>query len=106
MRDLTSTPGGEHPQVSLQREGISRPCGCLRFEPHGAIFDSPCKMDLMSDLLLSLEWRKAGSRRRTVRIEGIVVDCRDTGDGCFEITLLFLPGGETCSLPAFTHSPN
>lgn len=60
----------------------------------------------MSDLILSIEWRRTGSPCHKVKIEGIVVDCRDIGDGCFEVTLLFLSGGESYVPPAFTHSPN
>ena len=106
MRNLISPPGGESNQVCLECDGVSNPCDCVRFERYGAVFDSPCKLELMADLSLCIEWNKAGCRCRKMRIEGVVVGCRNMGNGCFEISVLFTPDCESCTAPAFTHSPN
>lgn len=107
MRDLTIPSARQNPQVSLQRDGKSSPCGCLRFEPRGAVFDSPCKIELMSELIVCIQWRGLGCGCRTMKLGAVVVGCSDTGDGCFEITVIFLPGGESCAAAtAFRHLPN
>lgn len=106
MRNLTSPPGSESTQVRLECDGISNPCDCVRFEHYGAVFDSPCKLDLMLDLMLCIVSNEAGCRCRTMRIEGVVVGCRKMAGGCFEITVLFTPDCESCATPAFAHSPN
>lgn len=107
MRDLTIPSARQNPQVSLQRDGKSSPCGCLRFEPRGAVFDSPCKIELMSELIVCIQWRGLWCGCRTMKLGAVVVGCSDSGEGCFEITVIFLPGGESCAAAtAFTHLPN
>ena len=106
MRDLTIPSGRQNPQVCLQRDGISSQCGCLRFEPRGAVFHSPCEMELMSDLLVCIRWRGLGCRCRTMKLTAVVVGCSGAGDGCFEITVIFLPGEACAAATAFTHLPN
>jgi hypothetical protein len=61
---------------------------------------------MMSDLILSIEWRGAGCRDRRVKVEGIVIGCVDDGGGGYEITVVFLPGAEACAASAFKHLPN
>jgi hypothetical protein len=97
--------GRQIPKVCLQHDGISSRCACQRLEEHGAVFHLPCRLELMSSLELSMEWC-AGCRRCNVRISAIVVGCSAIGDGCFETTVLFVPGGEACGTPEFRHLPN
>jgi len=107
MRNLSPITDSEYPEVRLQRDGILQSCGCLRFESHGAVFNSPCELELMSGLIVCFEWRRAGCRCRRIKREGIVVGCSETGDGTFETTVLFLPHGEGGESAApFTHLPN
>lgn len=107
MRDLTITFGRQNPQVCLQRDGISSQCGCLRFEPRGAVFNSPYQMELMSDLIVCIRWRGLGCQCRTMKLGAVVVGCSASGDGGFEITVIFLPGGKWCAAAAaFEHLPN
>ncbi len=106
MRNLTSHPGSGSPQVCLERDGISELCDCVRFERYGAVFDSPCQMELMADLMLCIESGEPGCRCRTMRISGVVVGCRKIAGGCFEITVLFMPDCEPLAATVFAHSPN
>ncbi len=107
MRNLSPISGSEPPEVRLQREGISETCGCLRFETHGAVFNSPCKLELMSVLVVCFEWRRAGCGCSRMNREGTVVGCTEAADGGFETTVLFLPHEECCeTAPAFTHLQN
>ena len=98
--------GRQIPEVCLQRDGVSSRCACQRIEERGAVFNLPCKLELMSNLVLSIEWCRGGCRRCNVRIPAIVVGCSEIGDGCFETTLLFVPGSETWGAPEFRHLPN
>ena len=76
-------------------------------DPRGAVFNSPCKLELMSDLIVCVEWPRAGCLCHRMKIEGVVVGCTETGVGCFEITVLFFSGSDRCeTAPAFTHLPN
>jgi len=106
MRNLISPPSGESTEACIECDGVLNPCDCMRFERNGAVFDSPCKLEPMSNLILCIEWNQAGRRCRRMRIEGVVVGCKNTGDGCFEITVLFTPDCESCAAPAFEHLPN
>lgn len=107
MRDLTPTSGRQNLQVCLQRDGVSSQCGCLRFEPRGAVFNSPCAMELMSELIVCIRWRGLGCGCRTMKLGAVVVGCTASGDGYFEITVIFLPGSESCiAAKAFRHLPN
>ncbi len=60
----------------------------------------------MSDVILSVEWCGAGLQQRSVRIVGIVVGCCDSGDGCFETSVIFLPGSGSRAVAEFRHLPN
>jgi hypothetical protein len=95
MRNLTSIPGRPNMQVCLQREGVPEECDCHRFDAHGAVFEFPGRVELMSDLLIAIEWRGVGCRCRKIVIEGIVIGCRQTGAASFETTVLFLPSVDT-----------
>ena len=98
--------GGQNPTVRLCGNGHLGQCDCLRFEHYGAVFDLPVRLELMSDVFLSVEWCRPGYRRRSVRIAGIVVGCRDSGDGCFETSVIFLLGVGACASAEFRHLPN
>ena len=90
--------GRQNPTVRLCGDGIYQQCGCRRFEHYGAVFDLPYRLELMSDVVLAVEWPCAGCGQRRMRISGIVVGCTDTGDGFFETSVLFLPGSELCAM--------
>ena len=106
MHVPTPILGRQNPKVCLQCDGIPKRCCCRRFEHHGAVFDLPCRLELMSVLLLAVEWTGAGCRRWSVKITGTVVGCLDIGEGCFETTVLFLPGSGMCASTEFRHLPN
>jgi hypothetical protein len=105
MCNPTPRIGTQIPEVCLSRSGGSEPCGCVRLESRGAVFNMPRRLDLMSDIVLSIEWPSAGCARRTMHIEAIVIGCRETESGGFEMTVIFLPGCELC-VPEFRHLPN
>ena len=106
MRDTTPRFGTQAPEVCLHRDGIPEPCGCVRFESHGAIFHLPRRLDLMSGLVVSLEWCCSGCGRRSMRVEAIVVGCCETCGGKFETTVLFVPQDGTRETTEFRHLPN
>ena len=60
-------------------------------EARGAVFKSPRRIEPMSDLIIRIECPSLECRQRGMTVEGIVVGCEESADGCFEITLLFLP---------------
>ena len=90
MRNLTTKSGRQNFQVRLQREGHFEKCGCLRMEARGAIFRMPGRMDLMAALSIRLEFFTTECNCRTLIVEGIVINCVEYPEGCFEITVLFL----------------
>lgn len=108
MRNLTSIPGRQNLQVCLQRKGVPVGCGCLSFDSHGAVFEFPWRLELMSDLLIAIKWRGVGCRCRKLMIEGIVIGCRQTGGGFFETTVIFLPPSDATGADGtnFIHLPN
>ena len=106
MRDTTPSYSEPAHDVCLDRDGIPVPCGCVRFESHGAVFHLPRRLDLMSGLIVSVEWRCPGCGRRTVRIEAIVIGCCATCGGGFEITVIFVPDAGSHTAPEFRHLPN
>jgi hypothetical protein len=108
MRKLTSMTGNPTVQVCRECEGGSKPCLCLRFESRGAIFDFPCRFALMSELVVGIETRAAGRGTGKLILDAIVIDCRQTGIGSFQTTVLFLPRSNARG-PAgtdFVHLPN
>ena len=60
----------------------------------------------MSDLIVCVEWRGHGCRCRMTRLNGVVIGCTETSNGCFEITVLFFFGDQTRAAAAFRHLPN
>ncbi len=105
MRNLTFLPGGET-EVCRECDGFPSPCDGVRFGRDGLVFDSPREIEPMSDLVILVEWSKAGRLQRRARKEGVVVDCRKMAEGCFEITVLFLAHRELCVAEASAHLQN
>ena len=106
MRDNTPRSELQNADVSLHHDGIPEPCGCVRFESHGAVFELPRRLDLMSGLVLSVDWCCAECGRRTMRIEAVVVGCCEMCGGLFETTVIFVPGGDVRVAAEFRHLPN
>ena len=90
MRNLTTKSGRQNFQISLQREGGSERCGCLRLGSQGVVFNSPKRIEVMADLLVRIECQSAGCACSEMSVEGIVVGCEPCADCSFEITVLFL----------------
>ena len=89
MRDFSPSSLESRPQVCLRQGTNERPCECLRFEPQGVIFESARRFELMCGLLVNFEWDAAEHCGRRMAIEGIVIDCRETGPARFETTVFF-----------------
>ena len=106
MRDPTPRFGMPDPEVSLHRNGIPEPCGCVCFESRGAAFCLPRPLDLMSGLVVSVEWHCPGCGWRSVRIEAIVIGCCETFGGTFETTVIFVPDAGSRATAEFRHLPN
>ena len=106
MRDLIPRFGMQNPEVCLHRNGVPEPCGCVRIENYGAVFNLPRRLDLMSSLVISLEWGCPGCGWRSMRIEAVVIGCRETGGGKFETTVIFVPDDGSRSATGFRHLPN
>ena len=104
MRDFSPRSAESRPQVCL-RQGVSeKPCECLRFEPQGVIFQSARPFELMCSLMVNFEWDAAEHCGRRMALEGVVIDCRETGPARFETTVFFeyLPVGgnlAVCGMP-------
>ncbi len=106
MRIPIPSFGVENSGVCLDRNGVPVPCGCVRFEAHGAVFQLPRRLDLMSSLVVSVEWRCPGCGRSSLRFEAIVIGCCETRGGVFEATVIFMPGDGSGTAPEFRHLPN
>ena len=106
MFNPTPRIGRQNFDVCLHRNAIPEPCGCVQIGRRGAIFKMPRRLDVMSDIVLCIEWCGAGCARRTVRIEATVIGCSETGAGAFETTVIFLSGGDGCGPAEFRHLPN
>lgn len=106
MRDPTPRFGMPDPEVCLHRNGIPEPCGCVRFESRGAVFSLPRPLDLLSGLVVSVEWRCPGCGWRSVRIDAIVIGCCETFGGTFETTVIFVPDAGSRATAEFRHLPN
>ncbi len=106
MCNPTPRIGTQNPEVCLHRNGIQEPCGCVKIGRRGAVFKMPRRLDVMSRIILCIEWCCAGCARRTVKIEATVIGCSETGAGAFETTVIFLPGGGLCGTAEFRHLPN
>ena len=106
MRNPTPKFGILEPEVRLHRNGIPEPCGCVRFESRGAVFNLPRRLDLMSGLVVSVEWTCSDCGRCTMRIDAIVIGCCESCGGSFETTVIFV--GDDGSRPGseFRHLPN
>ncbi|MEO6788769.1 MAG: hypothetical protein ABI318_21820 [Chthoniobacteraceae bacterium] len=94
MRNLTSNYGRHDFQICLQRENSLEVCGCLRMEAQGVVFKSPRRLEPMADLVIRIERLAAECMCRKMVMEGIVVGCEQSADGCFEVTVLFLQKDE------------
>jgi hypothetical protein len=62
-------------------------------------------MEMMSDLIVCIEWLGPACGCRHLKLCGVVVDCIECAGGRFEVTVLFLSGDQV-SPGAFRHLPN
>ena len=104
MRDISPCSAESRPQVCLRQGASNKWCECLRFEPQGVVFQSGCPFEFMCSLLVNFEWDAAGQCGRKVTLQGVVIDCRETGPSSFETTVFFeyLPAGGNsvfCGIP-------
>ena len=106
MRHPTPRIGRQNSEVCLHRNAIPERCGCVQIGRRGAVFKMPRRLDVLSVIVLCIEWCGAGSARQTVRLEATVIGCSETGTGAFETTVIFLPGGDGCGPAEFRHLPN
>ncbi len=106
MHGQTFTSGSPNPTVRLCGDSLSQQCGCRRFEDYGAVFEIPLRLEILSDVILAVEWCGASCRCHSVRLAGIVVGCTETEDGFFETSVIFLPGSGACEGTEFRHLAN
>ncbi len=106
MRNPIPRFGIQKPEICLQRNDVPERCGCVCLQSRGAVFHFPRWLDLMSSVIISVEWRCPGCGWRTVRIEAIVIGCRETCGGMYETTVIFIPGDGSCASAEFRHLPN
>ena len=108
MLNVNSKTGALTLRVHRACESESKPCDCLRFESQGAVFDFPWHLELMSQLHMAIECSRGECGGEKWNFEGIVIDCRQTGLGSFETTVIFLSPADACGAEhvRFVHLPN